>query len=144
MNQSIKFIIDRSTIKKYNLYYFTQYPRRKKEPIVSPIAPSLNQWGIMKRPQANHLKQCWKDFIVWLVQDYNLSNKKIDKCQIVVTYYFRTKQRRDADNYTIKFIGDGLVASGLLEDDDFSHIESLTIMGGYDKNCPRTELTITY
>ena len=98
----------------------------------------------MVRLKANSVKQAWCEFVIWLVQENNLTNANISQCRIIATYYFKTKQRRDADNYTIKFIGDGLVKSGLLKDDDFTHVKELVIRGDYDKEHPRTELLIEY
>ena len=137
-------MIDNSILEKYKEFYFKKYPKRRKFPIESPIAPSLNQWSVMVRQKANSVKQAWSEFVIWLVQENNLTNAKIPQCKIIATYYFRTKQRRDADNYSIKFVGDGLVESGLLEDDDFSHVNELVIRGGYDKVNPRTELVFEY
>lgn len=96
----------------------------------------------MKRPQMNGEKQKWKDFIVWLINEYNLQDKKIQKAIVTFTYFFPTKHRHDADNYTPKNIMDGFTESGLLIDDDFNHIQMLCIKGGYDKENPRTEIEI--
>jgi hypothetical protein len=127
---------------EYDKYYFNQYPKRKVPPIKNPIPPSLNQWMIMKRPAMNNEKQKWKEFIVWLINKYNLQNQHIDNATITFTYYFKTKIRHDADNYTPKNIMDGFTESGLLLDDDLEHIEMLSIKGGYDKNNPRVEILI--
>ena len=140
----IKLVIDNNVLDKYKDFYFKKYPKRRKFPIDSPIAPSLNQWSVMVRLKANSVKQAWCEFVIWLVQENNLTNANISQCRIIATYYFKTKQRRDADNYTIKFIGDGLVKSGLLKDDDFTHVKELVIRGDYDKERPRTELLIEY
>lgn len=40
-----------------------------------------------------------------------------------ITYYFADNRRRDPDNYAPKFILDGLVRSGILEDDSFQVIK---------------------
>jgi Holliday junction resolvase RusA-like endonuclease len=82
---------------------------------------------VMKRPQMNNEKQKWKDFIVWLINKNNLQDTKINKATIIFTYYFPTKHRHDADNYTPKNLMDGFTESGLLIDDDFEHIEMLCI-----------------
>jgi len=134
--------IDGKTLEEYYKYYFKKYPKRKKEPIDNPIPPSLNQWMVMIRQQANNEKQKWKEFIVWLIEKYGLCNLMIDKAVITFTYYFGSKRRHDADNYTPKNIMDGFTESGLLVDDDFSHIKMLCIKGGYDKDNPRTEILI--
>ncbi len=135
-------IIDNNVLDKYYKYYFAKYPKRKVKPIKSPIPPSLNQWMVMKRPQMNNEKQKWKEFIVWLIGENNLQDKKINRATITFTYYFPTKHRHDADNYTPKNLMDGFTESGLLIDDDFNHIEMLCIKGGYDKNNPRTEIDL--
>jgi Holliday junction resolvase RusA-like endonuclease len=138
----IKLVIDNEVLKKYSEYYFDKYSRRKNIPIKKPIPPSLNTWMIMRRFKMNHEKQVWKEFGEWLV-DYNgLRNKKIEKCRIEIEYFFDSKRRHDADNYTPKNLFDSFTVSGLLIDDDFNHVESLTIKGNYSKENPRTEILI--
>lgn len=65
----------------------------------------------------------------------------VSKCVLIITYYFKSRQRRDPNNYDGQFITDGLVKSGIIVDDDFKHIE-LVLRGGYDKKNPRTEICI--
>ena len=142
--QEIKITINRQILSEYNQYYFQKYPRRKKIPIDKPIPPSLNTWMIMRRPQMNNVKQQWKEFGVWLVQYNNLQDKKIPKCKIDIEYFFDSKRRHDADNFTPKNLFDSFTVSGLLVDDDFDHVESLTIRGIYSKDNPRTEITFIY
>jgi hypothetical protein len=102
--QTVFLVIDNQSLEEYNKYYFTKYPKRKVPPIKNPIPPSLNQWMVMKRPQMNNEKQKWKEFIMWLVNKYNLQNQQIDNATITFTYYFKTRIRHDADNYTPKNI----------------------------------------
>lgn len=141
-------IIDNQTMNEYGQYYKQKHPKSRKHPFgnkknnVKPYPPSINEWMVMIRPQMNSNKQKWKEFIVWLINKYKLTNKKINKAIITFTYYFKTRVRHDADNYAPKNIMDGFTKSGLLVDDDFSHIEMLCIKGGYDKNNPRTEILI--
>jgi len=142
MENIIKIIIDDNTLDEYNKYYFSEYPRRKKIPIDKPIPPSLNQWMVMPRHQMNSVKQIWKDFGVWLVKRDGLENKKVDLCSITIEYFFPDKRKRDADNYTPKNLFDSFTVAGLLIDDNFNHVQSLTIMGNYCKECPRTEINI--
>jgi len=140
--EQIKLTIDYAVLEKYNKYYFKKNPRRKKIPIETPTHPSINKWMIMKRPMMNGLKQTWKEFIVWFVEDCGLSNKKIDKCEMTFISYFKTKIRKDCDNTVPKFILDGMSESGLVIDDDSLHIESLTLKCGYDKKHVRTDIYI--
>ena len=140
----IKIVIDNDVLDEYNKYYFSKYPRRKKVQITKPIPPSLNTWMIMRRFQMNAQKQAWKDFGSWLVSYNGLENKKLEKCRIEIEYFFDSKRRHDADNYTPKNLFDSFTVSGLLVDDDLSHVESLTIKGNYSKENPRTEITFIY
>jgi Holliday junction resolvase RusA-like endonuclease len=143
ISQEIKLVIDNDILQKYNSYYFKLYPKRKKQPIETPTHPSINKWMIMKRPQMNDLKQKYKDFIIWFVEDNGLTNKKIEKCEMTFVSYFKTKIRKDVDNTVPKFILDGMSEAGLIIDDDSLHLESLTLKCGYDKDNPRTEIYIT-
>lgn len=140
----ILLTINKDILDKYNKYYFNKYPRRKKIPIQKPIPPSLNQWMILPRPQMNVEKQKWREFGEWLVSYYKFENIQIDKCDIVITYYFDSKRKHDADNYTPKNLFDSFTSSGLLVDDDFNHVQSLTIKGDYCKEEPRMEILIVY
>ena len=141
---TIKLVIDKNILDLYCTYYFNKYPRRHSVPIKKPIPPSLNAWMIMRRFQMNAQKQIWKEFGAWMVDYNNLRDKKIDKCKIVIEYFFDSKRRHDADNYTPKNLFDSFTVSGLLVDDDFNHVESLTIVGNYSKENPRTEISIIF
>lgn len=68
-------------------------------------------------------------------------SEPIKKCVVRITYYFRTKQRHDPDNYNGKFILDGLRAAGIIEDDSFKNVE-LQLCGSHDKENPRTEIEV--
>ena len=61
--------------------------------------------------------------------------------EVEIMYYFPTRARHDADNYSGKFLLDGLTKAGVIIDDDMRHIR-LTVAGGYDRENPRTEITI--
>lgn len=97
----------------------------------------------MKRPAMNALKQRWKNFIIWLVNEYGYSGAGISKCEVAHIVYFPTNSRHDSDNYVPKFILDGLVESGMIIDDDCHHITKLVLMCGIDKENPRTEIIVT-
>jgi len=141
--ESIKLIIDADTLVKYHKYYFAKYPRRRVAPITLPTHPSINKWFILKRPAMNHLKEQWKEFIVWFVEDMKLKDAKIERCTMEFISFFKTRIRTDCDNMTPKFILDGFVMAGLIVDDDYLHLQTLTLRCGYDKYHPRTEILIT-
>lgn len=141
--EEIKLVFDEETLRRYEKEcYFLKHPKAKKKPLAHPYQESMNVWMIMKRPQMNALKQKWKDFMVWFVQDQGYGNLRIEECEMIHTVYKPTRRRLDLDNSTPKFEIDGLVESGLIIDDDMDHIKSLTLRGGYDKERPRTEIVL--
>ena len=141
--KKIKLIIDNSTIERYETYYFEQHPRAKAKPIKQPYHESINVWMIMKRPMMNSLKQKWKDFIKWFVEEQGYSNLRIEECEIKQTVYYPNNRRHDNDNSVPKFIIDGLVESGMIVDDDSLHLTKLTLQCKTDLEHPRTELLIS-
>lgn len=64
------------------------------------------------------------------------------KALVEITYYFPDLIRRDPDNYSGKFLMDGLKKAGVIKDDSFRHVR-LLLDGDYDKENPRTEIKIT-
>ncbi|QUH21439.1 RusA family crossover junction endodeoxyribonuclease [Alkaliphilus sp. B6464] len=113
--------------------------------VIPDIPPSNNKYmgRGSTRTQAfeyQNIKKHWADTIGWLVKKEKIDNA-YKKAVVKITYYFPTKHRRDPDNYSGKFILDGLVRSGILVDDSFSNIE-LILKGDYDRSNPRTEIEI--
>lgn len=111
---------------------------------IDEIPPSNNKYlgrgskGLRFKYQED--KKLWE----WLVRQSigaNKPKKPLSDVVVQLTYYFPTKHRRDPDNYSGKFILDGLVRSGIIEDDSFNCID-LQLEGKYDKDNPRTEIII--
>ncbi len=142
MEKFLKIIIDQECVDRYNALYFEKHPKAKNKRITSPQHPSMNTYYKANYREANHIKQMWKDFVVWRIKELGLSNANIGKCRITYVTYFKTNRRHDPDNISPKFIFDGFVESGLLTDDDLKHVTSLTIEGGIDKENPRMEFLI--
>jgi len=138
----MKLILDNGVLDRYNKYYFSEHPKAHKKPIEHPYHPSINIWFIMRRPEMNALKQKWKDFVIWWIDDLGYANKQLDKFNMTFTVYFDSKRRHDLDNQVPKFILDGFTESGFIIDDDEHHLVSLTYKSGYDKCNPRTEIEI--
>ena len=69
-------------------------------------------------------------------------NVPIKRALVEIQYYFKTRTRRDPDNFSGKFILDPLVREGILADDSFENI-ILRLSAGHDKKNPRTEIRIT-
>jgi len=131
-NKPIKIIIDENLLNAYyNNYYFIKYPKRKKKPIEEPSFPTLNSWIILNRMAMNQLKQQWKEFGEWVISYYNYKNLNINKCSICFEHTFKTKKRRDPDNYIPKFFLDAMVSSNMIIDDSLNVIEHLSLVCRY-------------
>ena len=141
--ETIKLVIDNDVLNRYTKYYFGIHTRAKVPPIKHPYHESINFWMIMKRPAMNGLKQKWKDFIKWFVEDQGYANLHIEQCELSQSIYYPTNRRHDLDNSVPKFLLDGLVESGMVVDDDCKHITKLTLQCFTDAKHPRTELIFT-
>ena len=107
---------------------------------INDIPPSNNRFiGRNNKWQYIKEKKEWEELI------YYSCNPKpkvpINKAVVILHYFFKTKNRRDPDNYSGKFILDGLVKSGILKDDSFNNI-NLVLKASLDKENPRTEINI--
>lgn len=140
--KEINIVIDNSVIDEYAEFYFMQHPRAKKKPIERPTIPSLNTWIILPRVQMNALKQKYKDFGIWYINKLGLQDEHLEEFEMEFTNYMPTKRRVDADNCVPKFILDSFTESGFIVDDDSLHLKKLTLMCGYDKDNPRTEIKV--
>ena len=141
--RTIKLVFDDDTLRRYEQEcYFIKHPKAKKRPLQHPYHESINTWMIMKRAAMNALKQKWKDFIIWFVEDQGYTNLHIERCEMTYKCYFATHRRHDNDNTVPKFIQDGFVASGMIADDDSECVTSLTLQSGIDEKRPRTEIII--
>lgn len=109
--------------------------------VISEVPPSNNKYmGRTNRWTYQDDKREWE----WLVKSAvgrNKPKKPLDKAIVMTDYYFPTRHRRDPDNYSGKFILDGLVKAKVLEDDSFDNIK-LFIAGYHDKENPRVEIYI--
>lgn len=140
--KEIKLMFDDDTLRRYDEYYFSKYPRRRKRPIEHPYQESINTWMIMPRPVMNALKQRWKEFMIWFIEDQGYTNLRIEKCELTYMIYYPNNRRHDPDNSAPKFENDGLVESGFIVDDDSVHIRKLILACDTDINHPRTEISV--
>ena len=140
--KEIKLVFDDNTLVEYEKHYSSIHPKAKKKPIEHPYHESINVWMIMKRPMMNALKQRWKDFIVWFIDNQGYSNLHIEKCELSFTTYYSTHRRHDVDNSNPKFLIDGLVESGFIVDDSSDHVSKIILECAVDANRPRTEILV--
>ena len=86
---------------------------------INSIPPSMNIYNGRKNCwQYRRDKQLWKEMVMWASKR---PAEPLKKAVIHITYFFPTKGRRDPDNYSGKFLLDGLTAAGVITDDSFDH-----------------------
>lgn len=107
------------------------------------VPPSLNRFGGRNNAwEYRATKRKWTDAVAWEINRHNLRPPKpYGRAKVTITYFFPTNARHDADNYSGKFLLDGLTRAGVIEDDDLRHIRT-EIRGGHDKQRPRTVIEI--
>jgi crossover junction endodeoxyribonuclease RusA len=111
--------------------------------IIPGIPPSLNQWRNMHHYTEAKQKKEWEDIVILEVQRQRKKPPKpIKRSTTTYTYYFPDRRRRDASNFSPKWLEDGLVKAGVLEDDSFENVDLKVRKGGVDKHNPRVEITI--
>ena len=68
------------------------------------------------------------------------------KAKVTITLYFPDRRRRDEDNMRqgLKYCVDGLVAAGIIEDDEWYPTRKckVDLVGKYDKEDPRTMIEV--
>ena len=79
--------------------------------------------------KANKIKQQEKD----IVRFYSINKKYTGKypVEIIINKHFKNK-RQDLDNVRIKGILDGLVVSGVIENDNLTKIQKITYITVFD------------
>lgn len=104
--------------------------------------PDLNQ--IIKASKSHYMaySNMKKDYTA-LVMISAQKLPKIEKADLEITWYCKNK-RKDPDNVSagIKFLLDGLVKAGKLENDGWNQVGSITHKFEVDKQNPRIEVKI--
>lgn len=106
------------------------------------VPPSLNKFaGRGNTWEYRREKRVWTE-AVYLACVSQRPARPYQRAMVRIDYFFRDRRRHDADNYSGKFLLDGLTKAGLIQDDDFGHI-SVSHHGFVDRENPRTEIHIT-
>lgn len=98
---------------------------------ITGIPPTLNEVRRMHYQQQAQEKKRWEQITRIEVKVQKLQPVETP---VIITYrfHFTDKRRRDPDGYaySAKSIQDGLVKSGILQDDNFSFVKELRIAEG--------------
>lgn len=94
------------------------------------IPPSQNELKRMHYMKIHNEKMKWEHVVKVLVMEQKI--KPVDKVIVTYEFWFKTNQRRDADNYAAcaKMLQDGLVKAKILTDDNFNIVKELRIKHG--------------
>jgi Holliday junction resolvase RusA-like endonuclease len=112
--------------------------------VIPGTPPSLNQWSRMHWSRAARIKKQWENDILYVFLSCKAKGAfPQQKAQIKVTYFFATNRRRDADNLNLKFILDGIVKAGIIQDDSTKVIGQPVTAWEVDKHDPRVEIEIS-
>lgn len=92
---------------------------------------------------ASNQSKIWRSRAVGELREqfssYKVTNYPI---KLKMTFYRSTKRRSDLDNMSSGVL-DALVEAGVLDDDSFTHIDTLHLLyGGVDKENPRVDIEI--
>ena len=104
--------------------------------------PSLNEFYRMgPREQARVKREC-DELVAWCARAQRLP--RIKRPVSLSITWVEPNDRRDLDNvaFATKFVQDGLVKAGVLENDTKRHVTSLHHMYGIDRRDPRVVVEI--
>ena len=105
--------------------------------VIYDIPPSLNDWHGMHWAAKAEVKTQWEDMLIYLLR----SCRRVEKPVVRIMYYPGLDRDRDKDNYTPKFIMDGLKKAGVIQDDS-TKVVDLDWSIGPVVECGRTEIVI--
>jgi Holliday junction resolvase RusA-like endonuclease len=109
---------------------------------INDIPPSNNKYiGRDDRWKYQEVKKDWQNLIHILCRPK--PKNPLQKATVKITYHFKDDRRRDPDNYSGKFILDGLVRAGILADDSFDCITLVLCKGQKDTKNPHTIIEVT-
>jgi Holliday junction resolvase RusA-like endonuclease len=101
---------------------------------VDGIPPSWNKIMRMHQFAQNDEAKKWHAIVCMSAKQQGVKDRFIGKSRVTLEYHFDAAYRHDPDNYSGKFLMDGLVKAGILEDDDFKHVELTVRAGAKSKN----------
>jgi crossover junction endodeoxyribonuclease RusA len=115
--------------------------------IIPGIPPTLNEYRRQHPMQQYREKQDWQVRTMgafWDAYGATVKPTAMEKARVTATFHYPDRRRRDPDGAaaSLKGVLDGLVAVGLLADDDFDHVELVVRRGEPDKARPRVEVLV--
>ena len=111
--------------------------------ILKGVPPSLNRFAGRKNEHEYRAeKERWTRAVYYTAKaSKDRPAEPWEHADVEIMYYFPDRRRRDPDNYSGKFLLDGLTKANVIVDDSMDHIR-LHIGGDVDRREPRTVITI--
>lgn len=100
--------------------------------VIPGVPPSLNSWNRLHWAVQAERKKLWEGIVKQAARGIGSYEHPV----VRITYRFKTRRRRDKDNYAPKFIMDGLVRAGIIADDNTEAVDldwSIEIDGGKEQ-----------
>ena len=124
-------------------YYSTH--RKTKKPIVeSPLPRSMNKiLVITNRIVQNNHKKHRAEYVSYVLKEMGLEKLGICKTNLKIEFVFSTKVRHDLDNYLagMKEVMDSFSDIGVIQDDNYNIIQSITATARYEKGVTKMIMT---
>lgn len=109
--------------------------------VLKGVPPSLNRFaGRENNREYRAQKKIWTEAVHYACLQKR-PYETFEHALVRIDYYFPDQRRHDADNYSGKFLHDGLTSAGVIKDDDFAHMCS-AVYGHVDRENPRTEIRV--
>lgn len=110
--------------------------------VLSPNRPGGSRGGRFARAAA---AKKYKRLAHEAAEQAQISTGPWERATVAAKFFHKQARRRDDVNHLamLKAAYDGIVAAGLLVDDDAAHLTTLPAAFDIDRDAPRVELTIT-
>jgi crossover junction endodeoxyribonuclease RusA len=110
--------------------------------VLSPNSRLASHGGVMMKAAAT---KRYRRLAREAVEAEGVESAPWEYAKVAPLFYYRDKRRRDQDNAmaSLKAAYDGIVDSGLVQDDDYKHMGRTIPEFHIDREYPRVELIIT-
>lgn len=135
---------NQDNLDRFLVEYYKTHRKGKKVIIESPIAMSLNKLLVItNRIIQNNHKHNRGEYTKFIIRELGLEKLGINECDLKVEFVFKDRTRRDLDNFSagIKHNMDAIVDLGVITDDDYLHIKSITSCARYEKGVSKMIFT---
>lgn len=126
--------------------YYKTHRKGKKPIVVSPLPRSMNAiLVITNRIVQNNHKKYRGMYVEHVLKELGLEKLGICETDLKVHFVFPTKIRHDLDNYGsgLKEFLDMFSDLGIVQDDNYDIIKSITLTASYEKGVSKTIFTFT-